>query len=52
MLRGRTRLHAADIHESCRWQVITDQPYIPQLVRSLEAQGIRPVPVFINGASW
>ena len=34
-------------------QVITDQPYIPQLIRSLEAQGIRPVPVFINGAfNW
>ena len=32
-----------------RKHVITAQPYIAQLVRCLEAGGVRPVPVFING---
>jgi hypothetical protein len=32
-----------------RKHVITSQPYIAQLVRCLEAGGVRPVPIFING---
>ena len=32
-----------------RKHVITGQPYIAQLVRVLEAGGVRPVPIFING---
>eukprot|EP00892_Ulva_mutabilis_P009150 jgi/Ulvmu1/6607/UM003_0244.1 len=32
-----------------RKHVITEQPYIPQLVRQMEAEGVLPVPVFING---
>ncbi|PNH05157.1 hypothetical protein TSOC_008607 [Tetrabaena socialis] len=30
-------------------EVITDQPYIGQLVLQLEAEGLLPLPVFING---
>ena len=30
-------------------QVITEQPYIAQLVRCMESQGVLPVPIFING---
>lgn len=33
-----------------RKHVITQQLYIEQLVRILEAKGIRPIPIFINGA--
>lgn len=32
-----------------RKHVITEQPYIPQLILELEGQGIIPVPIFING---
>jgi magnesium chelatase subunit H len=32
-----------------RKHVITRQPYIPQLIRALEAAGLIPVPIFING---
>mmetsp|Transcript_1572 Transcript_1572/g.5385 ORF Transcript_1572/g.5385 Transcript_1572/m.5385 type:complete len:1547 (-) Transcript_1572:1607-6247(-) len=32
-----------------RKHVITRQPYIGQLVRTLEEEGILPVPIFING---
>ena len=32
-----------------RKHVITNQGYIPQLIRTMEEQGIRPIPVFING---
>ena len=32
-----------------RKHVITEQGYIPQLVRCFEAEGVRPVPIFING---
>ena len=34
---------------SRRKHVITEQGYIPQLVRCLEEEGVRPVPIFING---
>jgi len=33
----------------CRKHVITEQGYIAQLVRCFEADGVRPVPIFING---
>lgn len=29
--------------------MITEQGYIPQLVRCFEEEGVRPVPIFING---
>ncbi|MEM7649130.1 MAG: magnesium chelatase subunit H, partial [Cyanobacteria bacterium P01_A01_bin.70] len=32
-----------------RKHVITQQPYIPQLIRAFEAAGLVPLPVFING---
>ncbi|MDZ7953103.1 magnesium chelatase subunit H [Nostoc sp. DedQUE09] len=32
-----------------RKHVITKQPYIPQLIRSLEEAGLTPLPIFING---
>jgi magnesium chelatase subunit H len=32
-----------------RKHVITDQPYIPQLIRAFEAARLVPLPVFING---
>ncbi len=32
-----------------RKHVITQQPYIPQLIRAFEAAGLIPVPIFING---
>lgn len=32
-----------------RKHVITEQMYIGQLIRSLEEQGVRPIPIFING---
>jgi magnesium chelatase subunit H len=32
-----------------RKHVITKQPYIPQLIRSLEQAGFIPLPIFING---
>ncbi|CAK6692435.1 cobaltochelatase subunit CobN [Synechococcus sp. CBW1107] len=32
-----------------RKHVITDQPYIPQLIRAFEAAELVPLPVFING---
>lgn len=32
-----------------RKHVITEQPYIQQLVQCMEANGVRPVPIFING---
>ena len=32
-----------------RKHVITKQPYIPELITVMEEQGIRPVPIFING---
>ncbi len=34
---------------ACRKHVITEQGYIPQLVRCFEEEGVRPVPIFING---
>lgn len=33
-----------------RKHVITQQIYIEQLIRCMEAKGIRPIPIFINGA--
>ena len=33
-----------------RKHVITQQMYIEQLIRCMEAKGIRPIPIFINGA--
>ena len=32
-----------------RKHVITNQPYIPQLIKHFESQGLTPLPVFING---
>lgn len=32
-----------------RKHVITNQPYIPQMIRKMEEDGLIPVPVFING---
>lgn len=32
-----------------RKHVITDQPYISQLIETMEAEGLRPLPIFING---
>ncbi|MEM8831146.1 MAG: magnesium chelatase subunit H [Cyanobacteria bacterium P01_G01_bin.19] len=32
-----------------RKHVITKQPYIPQLIKHFESQGLIPLPVFING---
>ena len=32
-----------------RKHVITQQPYLADLVRALEASGVKPVPIFING---
>ncbi|MEO1802050.1 MAG: magnesium chelatase subunit H, partial [Cyanobacteria bacterium J06629_2] len=32
-----------------RKHVITKQPYIPQLIRHFESQGLIPLPIFING---
>lgn len=32
-----------------RKHVITKQPYVEQLIECMEAQGLRPVPIFING---
>lgn len=32
-----------------RKHVITNQPYLAGLIRSMEAQGVIPVPIFING---
>lgn len=32
-----------------RKHVITQQPYIPQLIRRFEAAGLIPLPIFING---
>jgi magnesium chelatase subunit H len=32
-----------------RKHVITEQPYIPQLIRRFEQDGIIPLPIFING---
>ena len=32
-----------------RKHVITEQLYIGQLISSMEAQGVRPIPIFING---
>ena len=32
-----------------RKHVVTDQPYIPQLIRAFEAAQLVPLPVFING---
>jgi magnesium chelatase subunit H len=32
-----------------RKHVITKQPYIPQLIRHFEAEGLIPLPIFING---
>jgi magnesium chelatase subunit H len=32
-----------------RKHVITQQPYIPQLITQLEKEGLLPVPIFING---
>ncbi|QCS49637.1 magnesium chelatase subunit H [Picosynechococcus sp. PCC 11901] len=32
-----------------RKHVVTEQPYIPQLIRKFEADGLVPLPIFING---
>lgn len=32
-----------------RKHVITRQPYLTGLIRTMEAQGVTPVPIFING---
>jgi magnesium chelatase subunit H len=32
-----------------RKHIITAQPYIDELIDALEAEGIRPIPIFING---
>ena len=45
-------LHSIAFSEAwlpCRKHVITEQGYIPQLVRCFEEEGVVPVPIFING---
>ena len=32
-----------------RKHVITEQPYIGQLITQMEAEGVIPLPIFING---
>jgi magnesium chelatase subunit H len=32
-----------------RKHVITEQPYIAQLIETMEEYGLRPLPIFING---
>ena len=32
-----------------RKHVITEQMYIGQLISNMEQQGVRPIPIFING---
>lgn len=32
-----------------RKHIITRQPYVESLIRTMEAQGVIPVPIFING---
>ena len=32
-----------------RKHVITQQPYLTGLIQTMEAQGVTPVPIFING---
>ena len=32
-----------------RKHVITNQAYIPQLIRTMEEEGVLPIPIFING---
>ena len=32
-----------------RKHVITQQPYIAQLIEMMEADGVLPIPIFING---
>lgn len=32
-----------------RKHVITEQPYIAQLIECMEQYGLRPLPIFING---
>lgn len=32
-----------------RKHVVTEQPYIPQLIRELETEGLAPLPIFITG---
>lgn len=32
-----------------RKHVITNQKYIPRLIRAFESDGLRPLPIFING---
>ena len=32
-----------------RKHVITGQPYVPELISKMEAEGLRPLPIFING---
>jgi cobalamin biosynthesis Mg chelatase CobN len=32
-----------------RKHVITEQQYIPQLIRQMESEGLLPLPIFING---
>jgi cobalamin biosynthesis Mg chelatase CobN len=32
-----------------RKHVITEQPYIAQLIETMEQYGLRPLPIFING---
>ena len=47
--RGRCTWELTSALRCCRKHVITEQGYIPQLVRCFEEEGVRPVPIFING---
>lgn len=52
LLRGRYGHHVGPPTVAMllyRKHVITDQPYIPELITCMEEAGIRPVPIFING---
>ncbi|GFR42159.1 hypothetical protein Agub_g3011 [Astrephomene gubernaculifera] len=48
-LRGRTTDAPVVAVLLYRKHVITEQPYVRQLVSQLEAEGLLPVPIFING---
>eukprot|EP00955_Chlamydomonas_euryale_P118561 366549-Chlamydomonas_euryale.AAC.8 len=47
-LRGRPDAPVAAVL-LYRKHVVTEQPYIEQLVRQMEGEGVVPVPIFING---
>ena len=45
----RARFVSSKAWLRCRKHVITEQGYIPQLVRCFEEEGVVPLPIFING---